>query len=79
METGQSHNNRIKIRWGLNTVRPFKSAGTDGIVPALVQHEAELLVSKICLKYRARMAFGFVNMASRQVKVTFIPKSGKLH
>jgi hypothetical protein len=50
METGQSLNYRVKIRWALNTVRPFKLAGTDGIVPALVQHEAELVIPKICRK-----------------------------
>jgi hypothetical protein len=27
--------NQSKIRWVLSTFKPFKSAGTDGIVPAL--------------------------------------------
>jgi hypothetical protein len=62
----------------LNTFKPFKSAGTDGIVPALLQHGADLLVPHLCRIYRACMAYGFIPMSWRQVKVTFIPKPGKL-
>jgi hypothetical protein len=29
--------NQSKIRWALSTFKPFKSVGTDGIVPALLQ------------------------------------------
>jgi hypothetical protein len=29
-------NNQSKIRWALGTFKPFKSAGTDGIVPVLL-------------------------------------------
>jgi hypothetical protein len=57
-----------KIRWALNTFKPFKSAGTDG---------ADLLVPHLCRIYRACMAYGFIPMSWRQVKVTFIPKPGK--
>jgi hypothetical protein len=28
--------NQSKIRWALSTFKPFKSAGTDGIAPALL-------------------------------------------
>jgi hypothetical protein len=33
--------NQSKIRWALGTFKQFKSAGTDGIVPVLLQQGAE--------------------------------------
>jgi hypothetical protein len=33
--------NQSKIRWALGTFKPFKSAGTDGIVPVLFKQGAE--------------------------------------
>jgi hypothetical protein len=35
--------NQSKIKWALNTFKPFKSAGTDEIVPALLQQGVEYL------------------------------------
>jgi hypothetical protein len=49
--------NQSKIRWALNVFRPIKSAGTDGIVPALLQHGAEFLVPHLCCIYRACMTW----------------------
>jgi hypothetical protein len=34
--------NQSKIRWALNNFKPFKSAGTDGIAPALLQQGGKL-------------------------------------
>jgi hypothetical protein len=36
--------NHSKIRWALGTFKPYKSAGTDGIVPAFLQQGEEYLV-----------------------------------
>jgi hypothetical protein len=70
--------NQSKIGWTLSTFDPFTSAGTDGIVPVLLQQGMELLVPHLCRIFRAYMAHGFIPMAWKQVKVTFIPKLGKL-
>jgi hypothetical protein len=70
--------NQSKIRWLLGTFKPFKSAGTDGIVLALLQQGVEYLVPHLCHIFRACMAYGFIPTAWRQVKVTFIPKPRKL-
>jgi hypothetical protein len=40
--------NQSKIRWALSTFKPFKSVGTDGIVPALLQQGMEHLVPHRC-------------------------------
>jgi hypothetical protein len=70
--------NQSKIRWAPSTFKPFKSAGTDRTVPALLQQGVEHLAPHVCRIFRACMAYVFVPTAWRQVKVTFIPKPGKL-
>jgi hypothetical protein len=65
-----------KIRWALDTFKQFKSAGTDGIVPVLLQQGVEHVVPHLCHIFRACIAYGFILMAWRQVKVTSIPKPG---
>jgi hypothetical protein len=37
-----------KIKWAINTLNPFKSAGTDEIVPALLQQEVDYLTTHLC-------------------------------
>jgi hypothetical protein len=70
--------NQSKITWALSNFKPFKSAGTDGIVVLHLQQGAEHVVPHLCHIFRACMAFGFIPTAWRQVKLTFIPKPGKL-
>jgi hypothetical protein len=62
----------------IGTFKPFKSTGTDGIVPALLQQGMEYLVPHLCCIFRACMAYEFIPTAWRQVKVTFNPKPGTL-
>jgi hypothetical protein len=75
---GQTYDQSIKIRWALSTFKPFKSTGTDVIVPALLQQGAVNLIQHLCRIFMACMAYGFIPTAWRQVKVTFIPKPGNL-
>jgi hypothetical protein len=64
-------------KWAIGSFRPFKSAGTDEIVPALLQHGAEHLAPHLCRLFWACLAYGYIPMAWRQTRVTFIPKPGK--
>jgi hypothetical protein len=68
---------RSKIKWAISTFKPLKSAGTDGIVPSLLQHGVEHLALHLCRIFRACLAYGYVPFAWRQTRVTFIPKPGK--
>jgi hypothetical protein len=70
--------NQSRIRWALGTLKPFKAVVADKIVPALLQQGREQIVPHLCRIYRACLAYGFIPTAWRQVKVTFIPKPGKL-
>jgi hypothetical protein len=69
--------NKSRIRQALSTLKPFKSAGTGGIIPALLQQGTEHIVTHQRHIFRASMAYGFIPTAWRQVRVTFIPKPGK--
>jgi hypothetical protein len=56
----------------LGTFKPFKSVGTDEIVPAHLQ-QSPIPV----LHITAWLAYGYISMAWRQVRVTFMPKARK--
>jgi hypothetical protein len=66
-----------KITWAISKFKPFKSAGTDGIVPALLQQGVKHLTTHLCCIFRACLARGYIPKARKQVKVTVIPKTGK--
>jgi hypothetical protein len=70
LEPGQEYN-RSKVRWA------FKSAGTDEIVPTLLQQGIEHLVSYMSYIFKACLAYVYIPMASRHVRVMFIPKPRK--
>jgi hypothetical protein len=70
--------NQSKMRWTLGTFKPFKSVGTHGTVPALLQQGMEQLVPHLCRIFRACKAYGFIPTVRKQVRVTHIPKPGKL-
>jgi hypothetical protein len=61
----------------INTFKPFKSAGTDETVPTLLQQGVDYLMTHLGRIFRACLARGYIPIAWRQVKVTFIPKPGK--
>jgi hypothetical protein len=44
---------KSKIRWAISIFIPFKSAGTDGIVLALLQQEVNHLTTHQCHIFRA--------------------------
>jgi hypothetical protein len=66
-----------RVKRAINRLKPFKLAGTDGKVPALLQHDAEHLVSNLGYIFRACLTYGKTLRAWRQTTVTFIPKPGK--
>jgi hypothetical protein len=41
-----------EIKLAINTLKPFKSAGTDEIVPALLQQEVDYLTTHLCRIFR---------------------------
>jgi len=49
----------------------------DWIVSALLQQRVNLLLTHLCLTFRARLARGYIPKAWRQIKVTIISQPGK--
>jgi hypothetical protein len=51
------------IKYYIGTFKPFKSVGTDGILPALLQQGEEHVVPHLCCIFIAGMAYGFISTA----------------
>jgi hypothetical protein len=66
-----------QIKWAISTFKPFKSAETDEIVSVSLQHGMEYLAVHMCRIFRACLAHGYVILAWRQARVTFIAKPRK--
>ncbi|XP_054015994.1 uncharacterized protein LOC128896661 [Hylaeus anthracinus] len=66
-----------RIKWALESFDRFKSPGTDGIFPAFLQENGEDLVGHLLRIYRSYIALKYAPKAWREVRVVFIPKSGK--
>lgn len=66
-----------RLRWAIGRFKPFKSAGDDGIFPALLKESGEMLLEPLCEMLRSSLALGIIPTKWEKVKVTFIPKPGK--
>jgi ribonuclease HI len=65
------------VSWAIESFSPFKSAGPDGIFPALLQEGLETLVHPLCVIFSSCLILGYVPRKWRDVRVTFIPKPGR--
>jgi hypothetical protein len=66
-----------RVEWEIDTFAPYKSAGVDGIFPALLQQSREMIIPYVVRIFRACLSTGYVPAIWWQVKVVFIPKPGK--
>ena len=66
-----------KIRWAIFSFKPYKSAGPDGIFPAMIQNSFESIKSRLIDIFIASLNLGFIPQKWRNVKVVFIPKAGR--
>ena len=66
--------NWTELRWAINSFDPFKL--DDLIIPVFLQ-QGIVLSSPLCSIFRACLALGYILMAWRKARVTFIPKPGK--
>ncbi|XP_015190396.1 PREDICTED: uncharacterized protein LOC107073922 [Polistes dominula] len=66
-----------RIRWALDSFDGYKSPGTDGLFPALLQNGGDGLVKHLICVFRACLALRYVPKPWREVKIVFILKTGK--
>jgi hypothetical protein len=66
-----------KLKRAAFSFQPYKTPGTDGIMPFMLQQGFELLAGKLLMLLRASLALGYIPMSWRHIRVVFIPKPGK--
>jgi len=66
-----------RVEWSIDSFAPYKSPGVDGIFPAMLQKGREVVLPYLVRIFCACLATGYVPAIWRQVKVVFIPKSGR--
>lgn len=66
-----------KIKWAIQSFSPFKSAGPDGIFPALLQWGIDIVVPRLSRIFKASLAHRYIPINWRDSKVRFIPKPGR--
>ncbi len=67
----------VRVKWAIQTFLPYKSAGPDGIFPALLQYGTDVLLDAITKLYQASVAMAHIPVPWREVRVVFIPKPGR--
>src|ERR1700761_7954767 len=66
-----------KLKWAIFKFQSFKSAGLDGVFPALLKEGFDLLLSRLTSIFKSSVALGFIPKLWEKVRVAFIPKPGK--
>lgn len=66
-----------RLRWAIDSFKPYKSPGRDGIYPFLLQEGIESLEPLLIKLFRASITSGHIPKIWRGVRVTFIPKAGR--
>ena len=61
----------------MDSFKPFKSPGPDGIYPELLQKSKDITVPLLVEMFRASMILSYIPSKWREVRVIFIPKAGK--
>ena len=68
---------RTMVDWAIDSFDPFKSAGEDGIFPALLQHARDIIIPALVEMFISSMTLCYIPAWWKKVKVIFIPKNGK--
>lgn len=66
-----------KVKWAINSLKPFKSSGKDGIQAVLIQKGQDILTPLLVHLFRWSYALGQLPEDWKRVRVVFIPKSGR--
>ncbi|XP_063994328.1 uncharacterized protein LOC135171629 [Diachasmimorpha longicaudata] len=66
-----------RLQWAVDSFDMYKSPDPDWIHPALLRRGAPLLLRRLIPVFRACLALGYVPGRWREVRVVFIPKTGK--
>lgn len=68
---------KSKMKWVIFKFYSFKSAGQDGIFPALLKEGIGLLLDRLRSIFKSSLAMGYIPKSWEKFRVVFIPKPGK--
>lgn len=68
-----------RIQWALSSFRPYKAAGPDGVIPAMLQKADRKILGILSRTFEACLTLSYIPSEWRKAKVVFIPKQGKLN
>ena len=66
-----------RVLWGIQSFKPHKAAGPDGIKPIVLQQCGPKLLTRLTNFYQCSVILGYVPPSLCESKVIFIPKPGK--
>jgi hypothetical protein len=66
-----------KIKWAINEFQPYKSPGSDGIYPIMLQKSNDIIEENLYNILRACIAYGYIPKEWRVSKAIFLPKPCK--
>lgn len=66
-----------QVQWAVDSFKPYKACGEDGIIPVLLQQGVVVLLPYLIRIFRASLAWGYIPDQWTQVRVIFIPKAGR--
>ncbi|XP_065359422.1 uncharacterized protein LOC135953441 [Calliphora vicina] len=69
--------NEERLKWALRSFDPYKSPGPDGIIPADLQRNEDLIIPWLTRIYSACLAWSYIPESWTRCTVAFIPKGGK--
>jgi len=65
------------MKWSIQSFKPYKSPGPDGIAPAHIQQAGKLAINWLKKIFHSILVVGELLTAWQETKVVFIPKAGK--
>ena len=68
---------RDKIRWAVNSFKPYKAPGPDGLAPAVIQHSLSYTTDCLLSLFKGCIQLSYTPKIWRQANVVFIPKPEK--
>ena len=66
-----------RIKWAINSFKPYKSPGPNGIYPAHLKKAEHVLVGPLVKGTKATLMLGHVPAAWQGARMVFIPTPGK--
>ena len=66
-----------KLEWAIKAFSPYKAAGIDGVIPAMLQHALNKITPWLLDIFRGCLRLGYIPTEWRRVRVVFLPKAGR--